>query len=152
MHALRRRSTAGFTLVELVMVLVLVGVLAVVALPKMVSTSDWALRAFSDDLVGQTLAARRLALSQRRPVVATITPTGVSFAYAAGGSLGSLPCPAAVSPCIAESGTRTVTFNVGNTGATATSSAGPLTVTVSGNGYSRVLQIAHETGHIQAPS
>ena len=145
------RPAFGFTLVELVMVMVLVATLAVTALPRIANTSDWALRAFSDDLAAQLMGARRMALSQRRPIVATITGSGVSLAYAGGGALGSLACPASATPCIAEGGSRTVTFNVGNTGATSTSTGAPLTLTISGNGYSRVLQVAHETGHVLLP-
>lgn len=145
------RPAAGFTLIELVTVMLIVATLAVVALPKMVDTTMWSLRAYSDTLVSQLQAARRMALAQRRPIVATVTTTGVTLAYLAGGNIATLTCPSSASPCIAE--TASVTFNSGNSGSTVTSSGGTVSITVSGStSFSRVLQIAPETGLIQASS
>ena len=93
-------------------------------------------------------ARRGLALQQRRPIVETITATGVSWAYGSGASLGSLACPATESPCIAEGGSRTVTFNDANSGATATSTAGDLTVTVASGSYSQAYRIEADSGLI----
>ncbi len=142
------RCARGFTLIELILVIVIIAALAVFALPKVVDTTLWRLRAFGDDLRGQHQAMLRLALQQRRPIVATITGTGLSWAYASGAAIGSLACPATESPCIAEGGSRTVTFNSGNAGATATSSGAALTVTVSYGGYSQAYLIENDTGLI----
>ncbi len=140
------RQAAGFTLVELILVLVITAALAVFALPKVVDTTLWRLRAFGDDLLGRHQAMLRLALQQRRPIVETITGSGVSWSYASGASLGSLACPATESPCIAEGGSRTVTFNSGNGGAVATSSGSDLTVTVASGAYSQAYRITADTG------
>jgi prepilin-type N-terminal cleavage/methylation domain-containing protein len=145
-----RRPAGGFTLVELVMVMVVVGALAAFALPRMTDLTAWRLRAFADTLAAQTMAMQRLALVQRRPVVATIDATGVAFAYAAGGSLVTLPCPAAASPCIAESGPRSVTFNAANSGRASTSTGSALPLTVSGGGVTLTYQIEAETGLFRA--
>jgi len=144
-----RPPTRGFTLIELVVVITMIGALAVVALPRMVDTTMWRLKAFGDDMQAQTQYHLRLALAQRRPVVASISPTGVSFDYAAGGNLSTLTCPATVTPCIAEAGTRSVTFNSGNQGRAVTSTGSALTVTVLGGTYSQAFQIEAETGLIR---
>jgi prepilin-type N-terminal cleavage/methylation domain-containing protein len=145
-RARRRHAPAGFTLVELVMVLVIVGALAVFALPKALDLTAWRLRAFGDELQAQMQAMQRLALAQRRPVVATLNTSGVSFDYAAGANLVNLTCPATVSPCIAEAGPRTVTFNAGNSGSAVTSSGNALPVTVSSGTTSQSYVIEAETG------
>jgi prepilin-type N-terminal cleavage/methylation domain-containing protein len=145
-----RRPAGGFTLVELVMVLVVVGALAVFALPRMTDLTAWRLRAFADELAAQSMAMQRLATAQRRPVVAVVEPTGVSFAYVAGGTLATLPCPASASPCIAETGTRSATFNAANSGRTTTSTGSALPLTVSGNGVTLAYQIEAETGLFRA--
>jgi prepilin-type N-terminal cleavage/methylation domain-containing protein len=143
------RAQAGFTLVELVIVIVLVGVLAVVAVPRMFDVSAWRLRAFADTLEAETRSMQRRALSQRRPITATITGSGVEFADASG-TLASLSCPAASSPCIAEAGPRSVTFNAAHSGRASTSTGSALLLTIgSGGSTQRRLQIETETGAIR---
>ncbi len=151
MREARPRSSRGFTLVELILVIVITAALAVFALPKVLDTTLWRLRSFGDELMARHQGMLRLALQQRRPIVATLTGTGVSWAYASGFSgapIASLPCPTAASPCIAEGGSRTVTFNSANSGSTATSTAASLTVTVAYGSYSRAYRIEADTGLI----
>lgn len=140
----------GFTLIELVMVMVVLGALAVFALPRLVDVSAFRLRAYADELAAQAMAMQRLALAQRRPVVATFDTTGATFAYVGGGTLVSLPCPAGTTPCIAEAGPRSATFNAGNGGGTVTSTGAALPVTISGSGVSLTYQIESETGLFRA--
>ncbi|NCT83432.1 MAG: prepilin-type N-terminal cleavage/methylation domain-containing protein [Comamonadaceae bacterium] len=144
------RDSRGFTLIELILVIVITAALAVFALPRMVDTTLWRLRSFGDDLVARHQAMLRLALQQRRPIVATLTGSGVSWAYAGGAVIDTLPCPATESPCIAEGGSRTLTFNAGNSGATASSTGTALTATVAYGGYSQAYRLEADTGLIYA--
>lgn len=139
-------TASGFTLIELIVVMVLIGVLAVYALPKLLDTELWRLRAFGDDLQSQMQAMLRMAMVQRRPIVATLTDSGVSFAYAGGAAIASLACPASATPCIAEGGNRLVTFNAGNGGTSITSSNAALPVTVSYGAFSQAYVLENETG------
>ena len=151
MRVMCKLRIAGFTMIELVMVMLITATLAAVALPKMVDTRLWGLRAYSDTLLSQLQSARRMALAQRRPIVATVSSTGVSLDYAAGGNIATLACPSGASPCIAATGS--ITFNSGNSGSTVTSAGAVFTITVSGGqSFSRQLRVDGETGHIQAPS
>lgn len=144
-----RGGRRGFTLIELILVIVITAALAVFALPKVVDTTLWRLRTFGDELLSRHQSMLRLALQQRRPIVATITGSGVSWAYASGGPvIDTLPCPATESPCIAEGGSRTVTFNSGNSGATATSAGAAMTATVAYGSYSQAYRIEADTGLI----
>lgn len=125
----RRRHQNGFTLIELIMVIVVVGALAVFAVPRMLDLGAWRLRAFADEMQSTTSAMQRLALAQRRPVIATFTTAGVSYAYVAGGALGTLNCPAAVPACLTGASVGTATFNALNAGIAVTVPA-PLTLSV----------------------
>lgn len=138
--------TRGFTLVELVTVIALVGALAVFAMPRLLDLSAWRLRAYADELAAETLAMQRLALAQRRAVVATITGSGVSFAYAGGATIVSLDCPASASPCIAEGGSRSATFNHAASGATLTSTGSALPITLSHGGTSIAYVLENDSG------
>lgn len=142
------RNSRGFTLIELILVIVITAALAVFALPKVVDTALWRLRTFGDEFQARHQAMLRLALQQRRPIVETITGAGASWAYGSGAVIDTLPCPATESPCIAEGGSRTVTFNSGNSGATTTSAGAAMTATVAYGSYSQAYRIEADTGLI----
>jgi MSHA pilin protein MshC len=73
----------GFTMVELVMVIVILGVLAVVALPKLTGTSLFAASAFRSEVVSALRYAQKSAVSHRRLVCATLSVSAVTLAIAA---------------------------------------------------------------------
>lgn len=69
---------AGFTMVELVMTIVLVGVLAVVAWPKM-SISEYRAIEFRDKVTGALRHAQKTATSHRRMVCVVFTASSVAL-------------------------------------------------------------------------
>ena len=68
-----RRAAAGFTLVELIAVLMLVGVLAVVALPRLGGALALKAAAWRDQVKAGLLQGRVLAQGHRRLVCATLS-------------------------------------------------------------------------------
>lgn len=77
------RLQSGFTLIELVMVLVLVGVLAVFAAPRLLATSDINARGFHDETLAYLRYAHKSAIAQRRTVCVTFTATSLMLTVAA---------------------------------------------------------------------
>jgi type II secretory pathway pseudopilin PulG len=137
-------------LIELVMVIVIIGALAVFALPKALDLTAWRLTAFADELRAQANAVQRMALVQRRPVVATLSTTGASFDYVAGGNIATVNCPATVTPCLSAGSGATVTYNASNTGSVVTSTGGAVAVTIGSGSTSLSYQIETETGLFRA--
>lgn len=77
----RINRAGGFTLVELVLIIVLLGILSVVILPRF-SPSDFGGALFRDELVSVLRYAQKAATSRRRLVCASIEPRTVSLAVA----------------------------------------------------------------------
>jgi len=74
-----RRTAAGFTLVELVMTMIVVGILAVAVLPRFADVSVFESRGFRDETLSLLRYAQKSAVAQRRTVCVTVNPTGISL-------------------------------------------------------------------------
>lgn len=76
------RTQRGFTLAELVIVMVLTGILASVALPRMFNMDQFSARG-TRDFVGSALRyAQKSAIAMRRNVCVSISATQVDITYA----------------------------------------------------------------------
>lgn len=82
----------GFTLVELIIVIVLLGVLAVYAVPRMLNSNDFNARGFHDVTLAYLRYAQKTAIAQRRTVCASFT--GNSVALQITNTAGVLVCDA----------------------------------------------------------
>ena len=74
----------GYTLVELVVTLVIVGILAAVAVPRMISGDAFSSRSFFDESRSIVRYAQKVAIAQRRLVFVNVTATRVEACYDAG--------------------------------------------------------------------
>jgi MSHA pilin protein MshC len=76
------RVERGFTLIELIMVIVILGVLAVVAAPRLLNTGDFYARGFHDETLSLLRYAQKTAIAQRRTVCVAFTGTSASLRIA----------------------------------------------------------------------
>jgi MSHA pilin protein MshC len=101
----------GFTLIELIMVIVILGVLAVYAAPRMFDNAAFNARGFHDETLAYLRYGQKTAVAQRRTVCVTFTSSSLTLAIASG---------AATTTC-ATAGT--LTGPKGDSGSTITLSA-----------------------------
>ncbi|HXZ96587.1 MAG TPA: prepilin-type N-terminal cleavage/methylation domain-containing protein [Burkholderiales bacterium] len=96
---------SGFTMIEMITTLIIIGVLAAIAAPRFFTQQAYSDRGFYDQTLAITRFAQKSAIAIRRNVCVNIAPPSISVTYASASSpLVSPPLPctsAAVSgaPC-----------------------------------------------------
>ena len=155
-----RRPSRGFTMVELVAVMLLVGVLAVVALPRLDGTLGLRGSAWRDQVLAATLQARSLATGHRRLVCLTVATGAVQMTMASANPASScnttLPGPDGDARWAVDPASLAVTVNPAGTlylqpdGRVTSDGAGLTAVNVSiAIAGETALQITGETGHVR---
>ncbi|RJG01256.1 prepilin-type N-terminal cleavage/methylation domain-containing protein [Noviherbaspirillum sedimenti] len=77
-------KTAGFTLVELIMTMVIVGILSAVAIPRLFDRTTFDARGFSDQALSMLRYGQKLAIAQRRDVYVRLNGNSIALCFDAG--------------------------------------------------------------------
>lgn len=108
----RSAKQRGFTLIEMIMVIVILGVLAVFAAPRILNNTDFAARGFHDETLALLRFGQKTAIAQRRTVCVTVNVTGITMtlfvanpATASCGAATAAQAPALAPPFTPKGGT-----------------------------------------------
>lgn len=147
-----RSPCAGFTLLELITIIVIVGILALTVLPRLGASGSFDSRGFYDKASAIVRFAQKTAVAWRRPVFVCVTATQVTAGTATG--CGTPLTNTVTNGPARETAPAGVTLNVsefsfdglGRPNAAATIM---FTSTIVGD-PARSITVAAETGHITA--
>jgi MSHA pilin protein MshC len=92
----RASNNRGFTIVELVVVIIILGIISAVAAPRFFDLQDYKEIAFKDELVSALRFAQKRAVASGEVVEVVIQSNGYSVHYAASGN--TVKHPAGSSP------------------------------------------------------
>jgi MSHA pilin protein MshC len=104
----------GFTMVELIAVMVIVGIVAAVAAPKFMSADAFKSHGFRDQIISTLRYAQKAAIAQHRYVCATFTSSSVALTYGSNSSClsGTLTGPSGPYNLTTPSGSISLTASV----------------------------------------
>lgn len=71
--------STGFTLIELIMVMIIIGILAITVIPRFADQSAFESRGFHDETMSLLRYAQKTAIAQRRTVCVSLNAAGVAL-------------------------------------------------------------------------
>lgn len=74
-----RARAAGFTMVELIVVMIIIGAVAAIGIPRLVGDKNNEAAVFGDQVVSGLRRAQKIATGHRRPVCAVVTAKAVTL-------------------------------------------------------------------------
>lgn len=122
----------GFTLIELIMVIVILGVLAVFAAPRLFNNSDLYAKGFHDESLAYLRYAQKTAIAQRRTVCVSF-PSSSSLVLSIASSPETLDCSAPTTMNGPKGDTASATLNA-RSGSGVTYSTTPAALNFNGLG------------------
>ena len=150
------RRQHGFTLAELVIVLVLVGILSVVVIPRLTNQSGFAARGAHDFIGAGLRYAQKSAIAMRRNVCVAVASDRMGVTYAAAAGSAQACAAALVNPGNGLAFDDNSNMFPGGSTVTAASNvvfdaqgrpSTALTITV--NGYATPVTLEAETGRVR---
>ena len=146
----------GFTLVELIMTMVILGIIAAVAAPRFFSTNVFQSRGFADQVQTTLRYAQKIAIAQRITVCVRVSATGVALltdgCVAPLNVLASQRCVTDAidhQDMICAPAGVTITAGLGDWNFDALGRTATYTITVSGATNNIVVE--NETGYVHSP-
>lgn len=105
----------GFTLIELVTIIIILGIISVVALPRMSAGDDILAAEFRDKVVSSLRYAQKMASSHRRLVCVTFTASSLTLQIARQKNVAAcdadLPIPGAGGNVVSSRNPASIVFN-----------------------------------------
>lgn len=138
-------------MVEMIVVILIVGVLAAVAVPRLLSKGQYQAYAFNDEAIATVRYAQKVAIAQRRLVYVVVTSAAITACYVDATCSSPVPSPHTTGAGLradAPTGTTlspATSFNFNGLGQPSFGSA--LTLTMTGNG-TRQFTIEADTGFV----